>query len=75
MLLAKKISNFIHGFKSAVLEKLKNCQNGTFEPRMKFKNFGGQKPSKWHLIRTSMKCIRVHQIQDLCSKKYKKGIF
>ena len=29
---AKKISNFMHGFKSAILEKLKNCQNGTFEP-------------------------------------------
>ena len=22
----------MHGFKSAILEKLKNCQNGTFEP-------------------------------------------
>ena len=28
----KKISNFMHRFKSAILEKLKNCQNGTFEP-------------------------------------------
>ena len=25
-------SNFMHRFKSANLEKLKNCQNGTFEP-------------------------------------------
>ena len=33
MLLAthKKII-FMHGFNSAILEKLKNCQNGTFEP-------------------------------------------
>ena len=30
--LPKKISNFMHGFKSAILAKLKNCQNGTFEP-------------------------------------------
>ena len=29
---SKKISNFMHGFKSAILAKLKNCQNGTFEP-------------------------------------------
>ena len=29
MRLAKKKSNFMHGFKSAILEKLKNCQNGT----------------------------------------------
>ena len=28
----KKILNFMHRFKSAILEKLKNCQNGTFEP-------------------------------------------
>jgi hypothetical protein len=24
--------NFMHGFKSAILAKLKNCENGTFEP-------------------------------------------
>ena len=24
--------NFMHGFKSAILRELKNCQNGTFEP-------------------------------------------
>ena len=28
----KKISKFMHGIKSAILAKLKNCQNGTFEP-------------------------------------------
>jgi hypothetical protein len=32
MFLAEKISTFMHGFKSAILAKLKNCQNGTFEP-------------------------------------------
>ena len=32
MFLAKKISNIMHGIKSAILAKLKNCQNGTFEP-------------------------------------------
>ena len=29
---SKKILNFIHRFKSAILAKLKNCQNGTFKP-------------------------------------------
>ena len=29
---SQKNSNFMHGFKSAILEKLKNCQNGTFQP-------------------------------------------
>ena len=28
----KKNLNFLHGFKSANLAKLKNCQSGTFEP-------------------------------------------
>ena len=32
MFLAKKILNVMHGIKSAILAKLKNCQNGTFEP-------------------------------------------
>ena len=29
---SKNFLNFMHGFKSAFLAKLKNCQNGTFEP-------------------------------------------
>ena len=32
MLLAKKNFQFNARFKSAILAKLKNCQNGTFEP-------------------------------------------
>jgi hypothetical protein len=28
----KKNFNSMHGFKSAILPELKNCQNGTFEP-------------------------------------------
>ena len=28
----KKFQIFMHGFKRAILEKLKNCQNVTFEP-------------------------------------------
>ena len=28
----KNFLNFMQGFKSAILAKLKNCQNGTFEP-------------------------------------------
>jgi hypothetical protein len=29
--MAKKKFEFMHSFKSAILAKLKNCQNGTFE--------------------------------------------
>ena len=32
-------SNFMHGFKSAILVKMKNCQNGTFEPVHEIKKF------------------------------------
>ena len=35
----------MHGFKSAILEKLKNCQNGTFEPVHEIQKFFGQKYS------------------------------
>ena len=41
----KKILNFTHGFKSAKMAKMKNCQNGTFEPVHEIQNFFGQKYS------------------------------
>ena len=31
IMLQKKSLNLMHGFKSAILAKLKNCQNGTFD--------------------------------------------
>ena len=68
--------NFMHGFKSAILAKWKNCQNGTFEPCMKFKKFYGQKTSfealwKCHLQKIFITFSRVCQIQDLGQSKYK----
>ena len=47
---------------------------------MKFEIFFGQKYSfealwKCHLEKIFITCPRVRQIQDLCRKKYKKGIF
>ena len=49
-------------------------------PCMKFEKILGQKHSfealwKWQLIFFFVTCPRVRQIQDLCMKKYKKGIF
>jgi hypothetical protein len=35
---SKFFSNFMHGFKSAILAKLKNCRNGTFEPVLEIQN-------------------------------------
>ena len=37
--------NFMHGFQSAILAELKNCQNGTFEPVHEIQNFFGHKHS------------------------------
>ena len=41
----KKISNFMHGFKSAILAIFQFCQNGTFEPGHEIKFFFGRKHS------------------------------
>ena len=41
----KKILNFMHGFKSAILAEWKNCQNGTFEPVHEIQKIFGQKIS------------------------------
>ena len=35
----KKILNFMHGFRSAILAEWKNCQNGTFEPVHEIQKF------------------------------------
>ena len=34
----KKVLNFMHGFKTAIFAKMKNCQNGTFEPVHEIQN-------------------------------------
>ena len=56
-------------FKSATLAKLKNCQNGTFEPLREIYFFFGQKHSLKHYENGKKKK------KDLRRKKYKKGIF
>ena len=43
MLLAKQNLNFMQGFKSAILPKVKNLQNGTFEPFHEIQKTFGQK--------------------------------
>ena len=51
MLLAKKFFvNFMHRFKSAILAKLKNCQNGTFEPVHEIWNFFWPKVFFWSIM-------------------------
>ena len=55
MFLAKKKSNFMQEFKSAILAKLKNCQNGTFEPGHEIQNFFWSKAFFWSLMKMAIK--------------------
>ena len=41
----------MHRFKSAILEKLKNCQNGTFEPVHEIQNFFWPKVFFWSIMK------------------------
>ena len=57
----KKNSNFVHVFKSAIWEKLKNCQNGTFEPVHEIRIFFWSKAFFWSI----MKMARRKNIHNL----------
>ena len=63
--------NFMQGFKSAILAELKNYWNGNFEPMHEVqKKFFDQKTSfealrKCHILKISITCPRICQIQDL----------
>ena len=48
---SKKFLNFMHRFKSAILTKLKNCQNGTFEPVHEIQKFFWPKDFFWGIIK------------------------
>ena len=50
----KIFSNFMHGFKSAILKKLKNCQNGTFNPMHEIWNFFGPKAFFWSIMKMAI---------------------
>ena len=44
------ILNFMQGFKSAILPKVKNCQNGTFEPLHEIQKKIGPKAFFWSIM-------------------------
>ena len=46
--------NFMHGFKSAILAKMKNCQNGTFEPVHEIQNFFWPKVFFWSIMKMAI---------------------
>ena len=69
----------MHRFKSAILAIFQFFQNGILNWCMKFENFFDQKYSfealwKCQLEKNIHNMPRIRQIQDLCRKKYKKGI-
>ena len=69
--------NFMQGFKSAILAKLKNSQNGTLDPVHEIWNLFWPRALFWCIMKMEIRkipitCPRVRQIQDLCIKKYKK---
>ena len=41
----------MHGFKSAILAKMKNCQNGTFEPVHEIQKFFWPKLFFWSIMK------------------------
>ena len=45
----------MHRFKSAILEKLKNCQNGTFEPVHEIWNFFWPKAFFWSIMKMTIR--------------------
>ena len=49
----KKILNFMQGFKSAILPKVKNWQSGTFEPLHEIHNFW-PKAFFWSIMKVSL---------------------
>ena len=70
----------MHRFKSAILAIFHFCQNGTFEPVLENQKNFWPKLFFWSIMKMAIRnffisWLRVRQIQDLCRKKYKKGIF
>ena len=47
--------NFMHGFKSAILAKMKNCQNGTFEPVHEIQKNFWPKAFFWSIMKMAIR--------------------
>ena len=65
----KKNLNFMHGFKSAILEKMKNCQNGTFEPVHEICKIFWPKAFFWSIMN-----MPLNKIVITCSQRIKKWV-
>ena len=70
----------MHGFKSAILAKIKNCQNGTFEPVHEIQNFFGPKAFFWSIMKMAIRKFFRNMSQGLPNpgfmhEKVQKGNF
>ena len=70
----------MHGFKSAILAKMKNCQNGTFEPVHEIQKFFWPKAFFWSIMKMAIRNFFRNMSQGLSNpgfmqEKYNKGFF
>ena len=70
----------MHVFKSAILAKMKNCQNGTFEPVHEIQNFFRPKAFFWSIMKMVIRKFFRNMSQGLpnpgfMQEKVQKGDF
>ena len=76
----KKILNFMHGFKSAILAIFHFCQNGTFEPVHEIQKFFWPKAFFWSIMKMGIRKFFRNMSQGLpnpgfMQEKVQKGDF
>ena len=70
----------MHGFKSAILAKMKNCQNGTFEPVHEIQKFFWPKAFFWSIMKMGIR-KNIHNLSQVLpnpgfmQEKVQKGDF
>ena len=69
----------MHGFKSAILAKMKNCQNGTFEPVHEIQKIFWPKAFFWSIMKMAIRKFFHNMSQGppnpgFMQEKYKKGM-
>ena len=81
MLLAKKNSNLMHGFKSAILAIFQFFQNGTFEPVHEMRIFFWPKAFIWRIMKMAITKKNIYNMSQgppnpgFMQEKVQKGDF
>ena len=66
----KNFLNFMQGFKSAILAKMKNCQNGTFELVHEIQNFFWPKASLLGIMKMAIRNFFRNMSQGLPNPRF-----